>query len=138
MWPLPTVLRRDCLHRSNTTREGARALKDLRKDQSRVILTADKGMVMVLLDKQVYINKVQDLLTDKDRYRLITGDPTTKHKNELIQILQTIKAQGKLGDITYYRHYLLNAVPKFYGLPRIHKHGTPISPIISSRGAFNY
>ena len=51
------------------------------KDQSRVILTADKRVAMGVLHKQDCIDKTQHLLTDKNTYRLITRDPTTKHKN---------------------------------------------------------
>ena len=29
-------------------------------------------------------------------------------------------------------------IPKFYGLPRIHKAGVPVRPIVSSRGAVSY
>ena len=28
--------------------------------------------------------------------------------------------------------------PKFYGLPKIHKTGTPLRPIVSSRGSLTY
>ena len=65
----------------NITGEEVRALKDFREDQSRVILTADMGMVIVVLDTHDYINKAQDLLLQKDTYRPIMVDPTTKHKN---------------------------------------------------------
>ena len=61
------------------------ALKELRKHKSRAILTADKGLAMVVLDKQNYFNKAKDLLVGRDTYRLITGDPTIKQKNKLIQ-----------------------------------------------------
>ena len=29
-------------------------------------------------------------------------------------------------------------IPKFYGLPKIHKAGTPLRPIVSSRGSIAY
>ena len=35
---------------------------------------ADKGLAMVVLDKQDYIDKAQDLFLDKDTYRLIMGE----------------------------------------------------------------
>ena len=42
-----------------------KALKELREDKFRVILTADKGVAMAVLDKQDYSNKSQDLLVQK-------------------------------------------------------------------------
>ena len=94
---------------------------------------------MVGIDKQEYLNKAKDLLLDKDIYIPISGDPTTRHKNKLIKILRTIKTQGGLSDTTYKRLYPTSAVPsKFYGLPKIHKQGTLLRPIVSSTNAVTY
>ena len=76
-----------------------------------MILTECKGLAVVVLDKKDYIDKAQDLLADKDTYRLITGDPIIKHKNRLIQILKFIKAQDELGDAMYKRLYHTSEVP---------------------------
>ena len=70
--------------RPNNTFLEARAIKELKIDQSRIILTADKGVDMVARDRQDYINKTQVLLGDKDTYRPISKDPTPKLKNLLI------------------------------------------------------
>ena len=88
----------------------SKALKELREDQFRVILTLDKRVAMVVLDEQDYINKAHDLLTQKDTYNPITMDPTDKHKDKLIKVLRTIKVQGGLGKNTY-KNYLTGAVP---------------------------
>ena len=58
---------------------------------------------MVVTDKLDYLNKVQDLLGDKDTYRPIPGDSTNKQRNKHIQTLRNIKAQGGLNDYTYKR-----------------------------------
>ena len=50
--------------RPNITEEETRALKELREEQSRVILIVDKGKAMVVQDKQDYINMAQDLPND--------------------------------------------------------------------------
>ena len=42
----------------------AKAQKELRTDENRVILTADKGVVLVVLQRTKYINKAQELLED--------------------------------------------------------------------------
>ena len=78
----------------NITKEEAQALSELRKDQSRVPLKADKGVALVVLDRNEYINKAQDLLQDKGTYREIKTDPTNKLKNKLINLLKKIKAGG--------------------------------------------
>ena len=68
-----------------------------------VILPVDMILAKVVLDKQHCVEKAKELLADKDTCRLNTRDPTSKHKNKLIQILRTIKAQSGLGDTTYKR-----------------------------------
>ena len=40
---------------------------------------------MVVLDKEDYINKSQDLLAQRDTYRPLVDDPTNEHKNETNQ-----------------------------------------------------
>ena len=64
----------------NITREEARALNILKLENSTVVLTKDKGVAMVVLDKQEYINKTQDLLGQRNAYRTLGVDTANKHK----------------------------------------------------------
>ena len=52
-----------------------------------IILTADKGEAMLVMDRQDYINKAQGLLDDRETYRPIPKDPIPKLRNQLIHIL---------------------------------------------------
>ena len=67
--------------RPNITLQEARAIKELKNDQSRIILTADKGVTMVVMDRQDYITKTKGLLDDKGTYRPLLKDPTPKLKS---------------------------------------------------------
>ena len=123
----------------NITTAEHRAIKELREDQSRVVLTADKGMAMVVMDRQDYKDKAFSLLYDTNTCRTINKDPTTKLRNQLINTLKGIKQTGGLNDSIYKKVYSTSAVaPKFYGIPKIHKVGTPFRPIVSSRGSITY
>ena len=83
---------------------------------------------MVVMDRQDHINKAL-LLGDKATYRPISKDSTSKPKNHLIHLLKNCKSQGQVSQATYKRLYSTCAVPaKFYGLPKIHKQGTALSP----------
>ena len=83
---------------------------------------------MVVYDKQDYINTAKDLLVQRDTYRILTADPTNKHKNEFLSMLRTIKVEG-LEDTTYKRLYPNHAsLPKFNWQPKIHKQDTPLGP----------
>ena len=64
---------------SNITREEAQALKELRKDKSRIILTTDKGVAMVVMNKADYITKSEELL-DTTTYKKIPEDPTNRQE----------------------------------------------------------
>ena len=123
---------------ANVSKEELKAMKELKLDTNRLILTADKGVALVVLDKEDYIKKAEDLLED-NTYKKIAEDPTPKQKNKLISILRNIKAEGGLKEEVYKRLYPTGAgSPKFYGLPKIHKAGIPLRPIISSIGTVTY
>ena len=65
--------------KSNITKEEARAIKELKKDQERMVLTADKGVSMVVMDREDYDKKSKELLS-QSIYRVLPSDPTTKQK----------------------------------------------------------
>ena len=102
----------------NISKEEAKAIKELRRDQEKVILTTNKGVSMVVMEKKEYIKKSEDLL-NQSTYMALTRDPTNKCKNKLINLLKTIKAKGGIDNNTYKRLYPTGAVPpKYYGLPK--------------------
>ena len=109
-------LRHSHKSRRNITKEEAETLSELKKDHSRVILTADKGVALVVMDRTEYNNKAQKLLEDEGTYKEIKTDPTNKLKNKLINLLKKIKAEGGISDQLYKKMYPTGAVaPKFYG-----------------------
>ena len=105
-------------------------MKELKDDDTRTVLTAGKGVAQVMKDKD-YMKKVEDLL-NQSTYKLIPADPITRQKTELINLLKNIKAEGGINEEIYIRMYPTGAGdPKFYGLPKIHKPGTPLRPTVS-------
>ena len=106
--------------------EGCQALNQLREDKSRVILTVDKGLAMVIMDTPDYINKALALLDDTNTYRVLNKDPTTKIKNKLIQTLKDIKLTGGLSNQKYRKLYPTSAVPpSFMAFPKSTKLAPP-------------
>ena len=93
----------------------------------------------LIMDQQDYNTKAQALLQDTNTYKVLPKDPTPTLKNKLINLLKDIKQSGGLSIQKYKQLYPTSAVPpKFYGLPKIHKTGTPLRPIVSSRGSITY
>ena len=90
------------------------------------------------MDRQDYINKSNQLLSQPG-YRSISRDPTNKIKTKLINIHKMVKSQTGLDNNTYRAVYpIVCGSPKFYGLPKIHKQGTPLRPIVSNCGLVTY
>ena len=104
--------------KANITREEQKVMNELKKDTNRVILTADKGTCLVVMDKEEYINKAQDLLKE-DTYRVIPDDPTNKQENKLIQLFKKIKNEGGINEEKYRNMYPTGAgIPKFLWAPK--------------------
>ena len=85
-------------HKTNLTIQECRALTELKQEVSRVVLTADKGVAMVIMDKEDCTNKAQALLQDTNTYKVLNKDPTTILKNKLKQTLKDIKQSGGISD----------------------------------------
>ena len=103
-----------------------------------MVLTADKGVSLVVLDKEDYIQKSEELI-QQPNYKILPSDPTIKHKNKLISLLKSIKGDGGINDNLYRKLYPTGASsPKFYGLPKVHKEGIPLRPIVSSIRSVSY
>ena len=123
----------------NLRKEEMKALKQLKTDKDLMVLTAFKGVAMVVIDRQEYIQKARALLEDTNTYRPIPSDPITKLKNKLVNILKKMKKEGNMDENTYRRVYPTGAsAPKFFGLPKIHKKDVPLRPIVSSIGSVTY
>ena len=64
----------------NLTPAQCRALTQLKQDNNRVILMADKGVAMVVMDLQDYNIKAHALLQDTNTYQVLLKDPTPNSK----------------------------------------------------------
>ena len=56
-------------HTHNTTKEELEAIKTLKEDSSHVVLIADKGVALVVMDKSQYTDKCMALLNDTKVYK---------------------------------------------------------------------
>ena len=109
------ILRKLQHPRSNISLEEQNAVSELRSDNTRIILTADKGVSLVVMNKDEYVKKAEELL-NTDTYRTISNDPINKYKNKLINLLKTIKAESGISDAVYKRLYPSEAGhPNFMG-----------------------
>ena len=104
-----------------------------------MILPADKGRSTVIMEREEYRQKIKQLLDDRKTYLPLKKDPTSRYTTKLVDILKRLKAEGELDQQLYWRLYpTASDVPKFYGLPKVHKKDVPLRPIVASRGSITY
>ena len=99
------ALKQTHLTRRKINREEVQALTELKRDSSKVILTADKGVALVIMDKPDYNTKAQELLDDKKTYKEINTDPANKLKTKCKSLLKNIKAEGGIEEQLYKKMY---------------------------------
>ena len=104
------LLRRAKPPKLNITKEEHNALKELRQDKERMVLTADMGVAMVVMDRNEYMEKVEGLLA-QPAYRTIAADPTNKLKARLIQTLKRIKRDANMEEGMYKAMYPTGCIP---------------------------
>ena len=74
------------LPNSNITKEEREVLHNLKKDSNCMILTADKGVVLVVIDKDTYIEKCMTLLYDHRVYQKFMDLTKTIHTKVIKQL----------------------------------------------------
>ena len=104
------VLRASHLPKPNLTKAQNLAIRELKKDRDCIVLTAGKRVAVVIMDRQDYISKANNLLS-QNTYRSIQWDPTKTIKNRLINILKRVNSQTGLNTQTYKAMYPTGCVP---------------------------
>ena len=130
----------------NITKQEKEAIKTLREDSSQVVLTADKGVALVVMDKNQYIEKCMDLLNDTKTYKPCKDTTKKLHRDiqESLRKLNREHGSSRLHDWSKLHYNRLlptgnsSPAPRFYGLPKIHKTNCPMHPIVSACGTATY
>ena len=98
----------------------------------------DKGNEVVLMNKDEYISKVKEVLNDTSKFQPIREDLLLKILNKEEQInrfLRKLKGNGTITENEYNQLYVSGSRPGImYGLPKVHKNGYSIRPIMSAIG----
>ncbi|MDA8003198.1 MAG: hypothetical protein MPL62_18085, partial [Alphaproteobacteria bacterium] len=126
------ALSRAVLPPRNTLPDEMKAVRELARDADIIILPADKGKSTVVMDRSDYRTKVQALLSDRDTYQPMAKDPTGALERKMNSTLWSLRQKNLLSDGVYRRlRSSAGGVPRLYGLPKIHKPGIPLRPIVS-------
>ena len=97
------TIERAKLLKSNISKGERVALQSLKKDNSIIILPADKGRATVIMNTAEYRQKMTDMVGDTNTYTRLSKDPTHKYKNRMINILRKWKRNGSISDKLYWK-----------------------------------
>lgn len=127
---------------SNLSSAQWQALQDLKKDKSILISKPDKGNGVVILNRSDYIHKMHDILKDSSKFSRCDKDiflSLLHNEDKLNRLLRALKSKGAINESSYFELFSSGSRPGvLYGLPKVHKSGTPLRPILSAIGTFNY
>lgn len=120
--------------KSNLRKEEQIAFKSLRNNDEIVVLKADKGGAAVILDKEDYVSKMNEHLRCGS-YKKLNNNPIPKIMKEVRKTIVDSSLNDKL------KKKLIpscETIPRIYGLPKIHKEGVPLRPIVNTIGSPTY
>ncbi|XP_072377912.1 uncharacterized protein [Diabrotica undecimpunctata] len=106
------------------------SIKKKIKSNNLIISKADKGNCLVILDQTSYNNKVSTFL-DNNNFTLLATDPSKKFINKLKDNIKHFTDFFSEHFAPYYKIPSNPLTPRLYGLPKIHKEGIPIRPVVS-------
>ena len=119
-------------------------MRDLRKNKDIVITKRDKGNGVAILDRKLYNNAIEEIISDTCKFEKVNEDPTFKRKVSLQRLLHKLKQKIFFNEIEYDKLYLSGSAPELiYGTLEIDKFSSSDSfskfcPIFPSIGTFNY
>ncbi|XP_071944743.1 uncharacterized protein [Antedon mediterranea] len=127
------IVKSTTLPPSNLTPKERKAINNLKKDKSILILPADKGRSTVILNTNDYKDKVGTMVSDTNVYELLKRNPTQNYKRKVVNIIGRLFKEKK---INYREKEWLfptaEIVPRLYCLPKIHKPNWPLRPIVDN------
>lgn len=132
----------------NFSQEEWGAMKGLRQDNSIVIKPADKGCIVVVMDRWQYVREAMRQLEDTEFYEELTEPIYLESVERIKSELQVLQEKGILNkkQVEYIRGRDTPRERIFYLLPKVHKDRAtwpfpdmpPGRPIVSDCGSESY
>ena len=120
-------------------------LQNLRNNKNIVITKPDKENGVVIFDRKLYNNVIEEIISDTSKFEKLNEDPTLKREASIQRLLRTLKQKKNFFNETEYdKFYSSGSAPaRIYGTAKAHKLSSSDSfpklrLIVSSIGTFNY
>ena len=129
---ISNIFQRPSITKPNLKPHLSAALKSLQRQKNTLKITrADKGNATVIMTQKQYNDKILEHL-DLDCYTPLNKDPTDSLNRKLDSVLKKLLKENKIDKPFFDSCRTSNPRrPQLYGLPKIHKPGNPIRPIVS-------
>ena len=130
----------------NLEEEELEALLKLSRDDTIIVSSPDKGHGVVIMNKSDYIAKMNVILSDQSKFKKVETDDNIENLTKFQSFLRNLnntkirkdKSQP-INDAVYEEIRPKCArTAVMYGLPKLHKDGVPLRPILSSYDSFSY
>ena len=112
-----------------------KTLKRLGRDSSLHITKADKGGGVIVMQREDYDQKMTAILADSNTYQPMPTGSGYKESQQLKQRLRRLLLRTDEGKRLLHLLPDNSRISKAYGLPKTHKPGVPLRPIISGIGS---
>ena len=116
---------------NNLTKEEFEALQILSKKHNIIVQKSDKGNAIVIIDRDSYIDRINEILNDNSKFTHLTPNIIKSGKElqyidkaeEKIRIfLKKLLRCGKISKSEFNKLYPIGSQPGvLYGLPKVHK-----------------
>ena len=119
-------------------------LQNLRKNKDIIRTKPDKRNRVVILDRKLYNNAIQEIIPDTSKFDNLSEDTTLKLEAWLQRFLRKLKQKNVFNENVHDKLYLSGSTPaRIYGTPKMHKFSCSdtfpkLRPIVSSVVTFNY
>ena len=90
--------------RSNLSKDELKALHNLRKQKHLVIQKADKGNTVVITEKNAYINKMKEIVSDTSKFEQINTEEDKQlnfllnSEKKVIDLIKRSENEGKISE----------------------------------------
>nr|VZI00477.1 unnamed protein product [Spirometra erinaceieuropaei] len=113
-------------------------LRELKADKNLIIVPADKGRSTVVLYGTDYLQKAKGLLEDRQFYVPCATNPVETLTREINATLASENSDAITPTDRRRARPQDTVLDKFYGLPKVHKDGAPLQPIVSIKSTLTY
>ena len=96
----------------------------LRKNKDIIITKPNKGNGVVILDRKIYHNAIQKIISDTSKFEKLNEDQTLTREASL-RFLRKLKQKNFFNEIEFDKLYPSNSAPaRIYRTPKMHKFST--------------